>query len=343
MIMKYEFIEINIPYEVINIQEVNLIEKINEHHKLTIKTLIDNENIEKYIEKNAEDKKISVSIHNKIVYNGKLAKVEVIYEKGLAYLRLEALSYSKDLDIMKKKKAFINVNETYENIIKNVLNKYKKYNYKDNLSNGDTINDMLVQYEETDWEFLKRLASAFNSVLLVDSCDESIRINFGMEKLSKQINIADNYEEVINNFNDNIEEFHKDFITFKLTSKKYYPLGSNVNLQGQEVYIIKVEMKNIRNEILFFYELKELKGINTKEYSNPKLKGITLEAIVKKVRKNQMQVSFCINDSYEDDTNNKWFDYCREVNDFYVMPLVEVKLTYYLLQVMKMRQLLHLA
>ena len=332
MIIKYQHLEIDLPYEVINIKDINLIQMINEHHTLKIEALIKNEDIDKYVEKKTEGESIRVSIKEMVIYSGKIAKVTVIYKNSIAYLVLETVSFSHDLDIKRKRKSFINLSQTYESIILDVLSSYKKYEYRDNITSGQTIEDIIVQYEETDWEFLKRLAASFSDILLVDSSDESIRVSFGMETLSKETLFIEDYEETSNdlkhissvNSKDKLNE--KDFIKWQLSSREYFPVGSKSILDEREVYITKVEMKKVSEEILFFYEIKSLNGIITSKYDNQRLKGVTLEGIVQKVKKNQIQLSFCIDNSYEENENNKWFDYCRGVNNFYLMPVLGSKM-----------------
>ncbi|WP_252238059.1 hypothetical protein [Clostridium sp. VAP51] len=68
------------------------------------------------------------------------------------------------MDLEKKSRSFQGEYLTYTEIF-NTINKIHNAQMIDYVTNSKTIDNMIVQYNETDWEFLKRLASHFNTVL----------------------------------------------------------------------------------------------------------------------------------------------------------------------------------
>lgn len=333
MTINYEYVQVELPYEVLHIEDLHFIAEVNEHHRLSLVALIDEENAEKYLMESVEGKEIKLNIKEEVIYVGKIIEFEIYYRGQVAFLGLKTISYSYELDVKKHNQAFFNLNNTYEDVIRKVLSKYSKAYFKDNITNGKCIRDLLVQYEETDFEFIKRLATHFETVLVVDALTNMARIHFGVDPINKEVELKldasrvktrlDNFTKIKCESKEDLIE--QDFIGWKVESKEYVPLGSQIGYAGQMVIVTKVELKQIKAEIIYIYELKLLKGIKTIYQINKKLKGMSLEGIVKNRRNNEMQLHFCINDSYEVVESNKWFKYGREVSNFYVMPVLESK------------------
>lgn len=333
MIINYENVQVELPYKVLHIENLNLIAEVNAHHTLNLEFLIEEENVEKYLEESVQGKEVKLFIDEKIIYLGKIIEIEISYKGQVAHFKINTISYSYDLDIKKHNQAFFNLQSTYEAVIRDVLKKYDKTDLKDNITYGKCIKTLLVQYKETDFEFLKRLATHFETVLVVDATTNVSKFHFGVEAIYKEVKLGTTFREIktrFDNFNtikyaskENLNQ--QNFIVWKIKSNQYIPLCSEVYYEGQRVCVAKVDMKIRKGEISYDYELKFLKGIKTLYKINPKLKGISLQGIVKNSRNNEMQLHFCINDSYNEAEGNKWFAYGREVSSFYCMPVLESK------------------
>ncbi|AQR91915.1 hypothetical protein [Clostridium saccharobutylicum] len=330
MVINYENVQIELPYEVLNIEKLHLIAQVNEHHTLSLEALINEENAEEYLEESLESKDVRLTINGKVIYVGKIIKLEIHYKGQVAKLKLNSISYSYDLDIKKHKQAFYNLQSTYEDVVAKVLSKYSNTDFKDNITYRSYIKDLLVQYEETDFEFIKRLASYFETVIVVDATSNRSRFNFGIEIIDSQVELEkdfkesnikfDDFTKILSVSKDNLIE--QNFIGWKVEGKEYISLGNQLAYEGQKVIVSKVEMKQKKGEFIYVYELKFLNGIKKIHQLNSKLKGVSLEGIVKNRRNNEIQVHFSINDEYEDVEGNKWFSYGREVSNFYCMPLI---------------------
>lgn len=130
-----------------------------------------------------------------------------------------------------------------------------------------------------------------------------------------------------NYFKNNIdtEAIEQEFIEWTVEADEYFALGSKFRYKGQSIYITKVEIKIVKGQLIYAYVLRAEKGISTKYLINNKLKGVTLSGIVKKVRNNEMQLQFLINESYKENENNKWFYHSKEIGNFYCMPVLGSK------------------
>ena len=55
---------------------------------------------------------------------------------------------------------------TYIDMIKKVIKKYQGSDVIDNVTKGKAIENFIMQYQETDWEFIKRVASHFQAPIV---------------------------------------------------------------------------------------------------------------------------------------------------------------------------------
>ncbi|CUU48320.1 hypothetical protein [Clostridium beijerinckii] len=238
MTINYENIQIELPYEVLSIKAMHLIAEVNEHHILSLEALISEENAEEYLEESVEGKDIRLFIDGKVIYVGKIIKLEIRYKGQVSYLKLKTISYSYDLDVKKHKKAFLNMESTYQDVIRSVLSKYTNSDFKDNITYGNFVKDLLVQYEETDFEFIKRLATHFENVIVVDAASNMSRLHFGIEVIDCEAQLENDFKEVkvkLEDFTnilcgskDNLME--QNFIGWHVEGTEYISLGSQLIL-----------------------------------------------------------------------------------------------------------------
>ena len=289
--------------------------------------------VEEYLNKGSADNQVKLLIADKLIYVGKIIGFEISNMSHLTYLNLKVISYSYDLDVKRNRRAFIDLNYRYKDIFHSVLRRYNNYDFADYITENQYLPQLLVQYEETDLGFFKRIMSHFNSVLVVDSTSDCIRLNFGIQDIVSKSKLQNQFNEVKADFKllntmKNIKEhepFESDFLEWKLEYDGYIPLCTVFWYCNNKVCVYKLQIEMLRGELKYTYYLKPLKGIVTQHAINPKLKGVSLDGVIKKEKNNKMQIHFCINDEYHESENNMWLDYCREVNDFYVMPVIGSK------------------
>ena len=330
---KYEAIQVELPYEIISIQNITLKAALNEHYYLTLDALIDEQWVEQYLNESIINKQVTVIIQQKIIYIGRIHELKIESRGLVNMLHIASVSYSADLDVKKNDTAFVNLQQTYEDVINAIANRYPNAAYMDHITEGKKLSHLLVQYKETDWSFIKRIASHFETVLVVNASAPISRVHFGLEPIYKQKNL----EEAFNEREIDFETFQKlevitekalnveTFIGWRVLSRMYFSIGTVIYYEGKQMYITSLELESKQGEIAFQYELKLPQAILGPYQINHQLKGVSIEAIVKRRRNNEMQLHFCINDTYEPAEGNQWFEYAREVGNFYCMPIEESK------------------
>ncbi|WP_238858897.1 RHS repeat-associated core domain-containing protein [Clostridium sp. YIM B02569] len=342
MILTYKSLKVEIPYEAIQIEDIDILQPINDHAYLKIKLLIEEGKIIEYLNKNVSDEKITVSRIEDTgeeikLFVGKINEVFMSYKGSVHVMELGAVSYTKDFDIKKDSRTFCNLDMTYQEVITKVLDAYADKAFTDNITNGKTIGEFILQYEETDWEFLKRLASHFNGVLLAETTEEYGRFHFGMPDLNNnnKINI-DDYEVVkdIDNFNKREaigfeENYLQEYTTWDIVSPIKLILGEKVLFNQIECVVEKIHIEVYKEEIRTIYTLGLERGLRTTYMVNHKIFGMSIPATVKDVQGNTMKVHFEIDQEYEECANQKYFTYAIESSAWYCMPEKESQVNIY--------------
>ncbi len=171
-------------YDFVKISDLKIERKINDHAKLYVKGIIDSEKGDKYVEGANDESFIKVSVkddnnHIKDLFQGIVTSIGINTSNDVKILEIEALSQTFLMDINKKNRTFQNESSTYRNIINTVNSSYKNISIVDNITETSKIDTFIVQYKETDWEFVKRLASYFNSWIVPECQLSDIKYSIG--------------------------------------------------------------------------------------------------------------------------------------------------------------------
>lgn len=97
------------------------------------------------------------------------------------------------LDIVKKSRSFQDVSMTYQQLVYTVLSDTPKAAATFDKIANTPIGKPIIQYQETDWEFIKRLASMLGTQLLPDCTVPTPQFSFGVPGYAAEAFWAKNY------------------------------------------------------------------------------------------------------------------------------------------------------
>lgn len=256
--------------------------------------------------------------------------IQVSVSEGKQYqeLCLEAESFSCLLDRNKQYHSFQKKTASYKEIIEFTIKNYQGSNYILNPEvSGKCLNRFIVQYNETDWEFLKRMASFLNLPLVASHNTKGAKFTFGViwKTTTFQISEEDEWQvEIIHsviNKSDTTDEYQgaEQYFKWKVESPEtpIFEVGDCILYKGIKCYVKKANVV-IQNHIItqecYLYGKK---GFYVPEERNPYITGLSLPGSVKSVKNNQLKVSLDIDVLNE---NECWFLYSTFYSTFYCMP-----------------------
>ena len=318
------------------IQEFVLDENINEHQKLEIQLEMDDEqrkNLERIIEK--EDVGIEIELANadkdvkRKVFSGIVDYFEIL-DYGSYGCRILMKAFSKsvffDRKNEKKYRVFQDRNLMFSDIIDEINKDYadKKLEIKYSDIAKKQIGSLIVQFDETDWEFLVRLASQLKTGMFV--IEQGI-ILFGMVEMG-EIKKENKY------FSDySLVRDYKN-LYYKVQSNKVINLGDTVSISENavenegnnkdssgnkgnfSVLKTRIFLKDfiLKSEFL----ATDMSGYHIFKKYNEKIKGCRIEANVERVFEDggiaKMEVRFAeglkkiVQERSNDESNDKAYD-----------------------------------
>ena len=318
------------------IQEFVLDENINEHQKLEIQLEMDDEqrkNLERIIEK--EDVGIEIELAEasenvkKRAFSGIVDYFEIL-DYGSYGCRILMRAFSKsvlfDRKNEKKYRVFQDRNLMFSDIINEINKDYadKKLEIKYSDIVKKQIGSLIVQFDETDWEFLIRLASQLKTGMFV--IEQGI-ILFGiveMGEIKKENKYFSDYSLVRDYKN----------LYYKVQSNKVINLGDAVSIsenavenEGNDkdssgnkgnfsVLKTRIFLKDfiLKSEFL----ATDISGYHIFKKYNEKIKGCRIEANVERVFEDngiaKMEVKFgeglkkIVQERSNDESNDKAYD-----------------------------------
>lgn len=326
----YQSIYIELPYPVVQIIDVKKQEGLNQHACLQITAVIEDEKAEEYVFQMVEGQKIKAGFdneNNSVFFAGYIEAVSVFYDRGQAMLSLIASSFTKKWDIVKRKRSFQDLDLTYEAIINQVLSGFEKASWISKAETTKKIGGLILQYEETDWEFLCRLASHFNTFLMVDPSNERGQVFFGLPEINRgnivegnDYTISQDIQRYQSYTQNTLQEFMiQDNLGWNVSGRTSYQLGEQVYWKQVACQVTGLSMETKESEIWYIHHLERTAGVKTQRYGNQKISGLSLPATIKERKGNCLRVHFLIDDNYTKG-NHAYFTFAIETTSWYCLP-----------------------
>ena len=201
---------------------------------------------------------------------------------GYNRLRIELQSGTILMDRVKKSRSFQDVGQTYSQVAQRVASGYENGAVIPTVGQDKPLGVPVIQYRETDWEFLKRMASWCGGVVVPETHYAYPRIWFGFPERAftcafpedcYTTGISQRYYEL----GGPAAGYRRaDFLYYDVPSSQLCDLGWYTVFKGQEFLICEKWAKLERGELTFIYRLgKPGLGWGRKQY-NEKISGMTI-------------------------------------------------------------------
>ena len=226
-----------------------------------------------------------------------------------------AQSASCKLDQKTEKRSFQAVEKTYAQIARKAVEQGGGQIICTE-GNNSPIGKPLIQYNETAWEFSKRLASRLTTCIVADIISGEPALWFGMRN-GNTIPPLPEDEYTINIVRLPHGDGSQTEIEYQAESREFYKLGDKTVFCGRRLIICCVSACFQHGELIFRYLLKN-KDICKKIYQE-NLIGLGLSGTVVDVRQEQIKVALDIDGGKS--TGDYFYNWYPETgNALYAMP-----------------------
>ncbi|MFX3634515.1 MAG: contractile injection system protein, VgrG/Pvc8 family [Candidatus Pristimantibacillus sp.] len=266
-------------------------------------------------------------------FAGGITHVDIQMEDGIPHVQIEALSRTYAMDVKPRNRSYQNKHLTYSDAIAQLVADYPGGDAQ-NMATSEqaAIGSLMVQYGETDWQFMKRLASRVGTVILPDVVRDVPRVYFGVPDLSWGLELkAKRYTlmkdrsayEALKADAEGSEADHiheADFIQYRIISDQYCQTGDDVVFKNQ-IWVVSESVISYGSGLLQYeYVLVKRQTLRRKLRRNERIQGVSLEGWVMKRANNMVKVHLDIDDGH-DEQGNWWFPYSGEGNNmFHCLP-----------------------
>lgn len=307
------------PFSFLSYEKIEICLEPNEHGKAIVVGVILEENEKEYVSLAIADTNVSIFAIDDTqttvpLFTGVIEDFTIYSESGLRKLKILLVTASIKMDMVEITRTFQNETSTYHELLQ-FIGDYPGYNFIMHEGEGSSLEKMIVQYKESDWVFIKRMASHFNTSIIVDYKSEKVRYHFGVptEKPSISVNpISYSMKKILTEYTykteNEVEGFlENDAIYYELVDREIYELGQPITLSGKSLYIYSIISRLEKGELKHYYQCKTKNGFKVRRYTNLKVIGSSLAGVVDEVMTDVLRV-FIFEDTRVEE-NRKWHPY----------------------------------
>lgn len=316
----YGHIEV-MPYTFVRLHELRIVKTVNDHARMICSGVIAEENRERYIRASDEETEVKAFVRDKsgkrqALFRGIALNVEEKVVHGVHYLTFEAISHTYQLDIKRRSRSFQNPRLTYAGLIEQIMSDYTKGEAMDVVTQQKAIGTFIMQYDETDWQFLKRMASHFYSPLIPAVGYGVPKFYFGMPMGLSKGELQSPYYKATKRVaayqtaaDNRIPGVHDtDFIQYEVQSEKLLEPGYEVTFKGQLLLVAEVVTEMRDGVLMHTAKLSPRSGLRPIKDYNRSIIGASIQGRVLSVRQDQIRAKLDMDDQ-QDPNTDYWFPY----------------------------------
>ena len=321
------------PFEFDSIEELRIERNINEHATLYVRGVAKKDWQFMPVTDATEYTLVKCEADGNVYFSGILESVATTSVDDVYYLEARAISHTIKLDKKKHKRAFQDSGETYRDIVEAIIGEAGGVvNYH---ADPQSVAKILVQYDETDWQFALRLASHTQDVLtpISDSDEPEFHLGVEDEACAGEIETASftvfkDFNLLRSRFNDD-QPLDEDSVTmYKVRTNDFsygmYDVGEKVMLNKEDLYVRQAILTLEQAVVTCSYILSAKDAITAPKIYNRNITGLALAGIVQVVENDDLKLDLHID--YKPGTI-QFFKYATDYSPeshtgWYVMPEV---------------------
>lgn len=248
-----------------------------------------------------------------ILFSGVVTRFTVESMGRSFHVSLTAKTHSYLMDIHKKSRSFQDTSMTCGALVGKLVKEYPGAECQI-LFPDRTLGEIAVQYQETDWEFIRRMLSIWHIPAVCSEVRENLSLYAGIAAIPAQMDIIaaeavwkdmdalSYWKEIGENVQDT------DYITYRLKLDNRVSLYSDVSYRGKALTAAAVEYKTEGGTVYEFVTLQKRSGILQRPIYPMQLVGSALEGNILDIKGEDVRIHLNIDDPYPGN-DCYWFPY----------------------------------
>ncbi len=304
------------PFEDLQVLDYHALQQVNEHAKAEIKGRIPFDKRVEYVNIGRELVWVKVmaisSEDNNILFYGILEHLRVEVKNSICMISISLSSGTLLMDLEEHVRSFQSREFTYKDLLDVCSAEYDNSAQIMMTGKNKQIPHFIMQYRETDWSFIKRLATMNQTVVFADCLTKGEKYHFGIPDRGSEASEFSDYqiqydmEEFWNKKKSGLTIHLEDEISYVWESREIHKLGECKIVEGKSLVIWKIETYIKGNELYHICFMKPCLGLQSIMLQNSCLSGVSLLGEVKSVMQDRVQVIIHC-DEYKNTEKLCWF------------------------------------
>ena len=232
------------------------------------------------------------------LFSGYPEKVEIKEERGYRIADIQAVSGTILLDQKKSNRVFQKKVQTYMGIA-GIVTADTEHSACILPGSDMRTGGTLIQYQETDWRFLKRMASQLGLSLVPDTSYYYPRFYFGLpegekKELGEIISCDLCFDGRYYAVSGKCLVDREDFICYDVVTRTSLSLGDRVTYEGRELLVSRKKTELAGGEVIFTYRLAGNSYTWVPWEDNPDYTGMSFVGSIVGTQGEQVEVAFDI-------------------------------------------------
>lgn len=302
--------------EVISMDRLEIVQSPNRHGRLQLSAVLNGEGEGEVFDELPGD--VSVLYREdgeeKVLFKGMVAESSMKRVGNHRKLELKAYDATYLLDTKRKTRSFQDTARTNHSVIAEVMKEYPECICMKNLPEKP-IGRIWFQYEETDWEFLRRFLSSYSDSLYADATCHTARFQAGLSPEDIEVD----WDDCPYGMGKNLERYDflsqngfdglvlDRFIEYSVDSYGLYPLGSRLIYKGRRWYVGELTRRLTDGLLTTTYRLQQREGLLKPQEYNRRITGVSLDGKTVKVQGDTVRVS--MNGDMTTEQGTYWFPF----------------------------------
>ncbi len=291
------------PFALEGIVEMKVEQSLNHHAAMYLKGIVPKENGDSGVMDTDDSTVVTVSDQDGVIFRGLVQNIRASFQGEVCYLEVWAASFSVKADTDVLSRSFQDGGMNYQQIGELMAG-------ENGLSlsmeaSALSINNLLLQYQETNWEFLKRIASHNHSVLLPSV--EEPKFYFGIPKgnqkgslLSYRFSVGKNIGRYRRHTGAGVDAAPDDSLEYMVTADdSVLSIGDTVDYNGNALFVREALIHLADAVLTCRYVLCPENGLKVPVNYNQHITGLTLSGQVLEVNQDTVKVLLCVDESQD--------------------------------------------
>lgn len=248
-----------------------------------------------------------------IVYHGYIVDAQITDTGKTSRLFLEAMSATCLLDRKISSRSFQKTDMTYGEVVREAIQAEGGQVIRNQESDKE-IGSPVIRYEETAWQFAKRLGGCLGNYIIPDIETGKPNLWFGMRNGKEVPSLSE--EQCVARIRP---IGRKTGVRFQTEERNCYKIGDRLTYMGQNVIVVEVVGSYKQGELIFTYTLENMVLCQNVTRNETHSAGLGLWGTVSEVKKESVKLALDIDQGM--DTGEYFFPWYPETgNVLYAMP-----------------------